>query len=42
MPELPEVEALVGFLRERAIGRAVASASVAAIAALKTFDPPLY
>lgn len=41
MPELPEVDALVGFLRERAVGRAIASATVAAISALKTFDPPL-
>ncbi len=41
MPELPEVDALVGFLRERAVGRTVASATVAAISALKTFDPPL-
>ncbi|MFD4420785.1 Fpg/Nei family DNA glycosylase [Agromyces sp. NPDC058484] len=41
MPELPEVDALVGFLRERVVGHAVASASVAAISALKTFDPPL-
>ena len=41
MPELPEVDALVGYLRERAVGRAVASATVAAISALKTFDPPL-
>jgi formamidopyrimidine-DNA glycosylase len=41
VPELPEVEALVGFLRERAVGHAVASATVAAISALKTFDPPL-
>ena len=41
VPELPEVEALVGFLRERAVGRAIVSASVSAIAALKTFDPPL-
>ena len=41
MPELPEVDALVGFLRERAVGCAVASATVAAISALKTFDPPL-
>ena len=41
MPELPEVDALVGFLRERAVGHAVASAAVAAISALKTFDPPL-
>ncbi len=41
MPELPEVDALVGFLRERAVGRVVSSATVAAISALKTFDPPL-
>ena len=41
MPELPEVDALVGFLRERTIGHAVSSAAVAAISALKTFDPPL-
>jgi len=31
----------VGFLRERAVGRAISSATVAAISALKTFDPPL-
>ena len=39
---MPEVEALAGFLRERTVGRAVQSARVAAIAALKTFDPPLH
>jgi formamidopyrimidine-DNA glycosylase len=41
VPELPEVEALAAFLRERAVGRAVARADVAAINAVKTFDPPL-
>ncbi|MGN6607076.1 MAG: Fpg/Nei family DNA glycosylase [Jatrophihabitans sp.] len=41
MPELPEVEALAVFLRERAVGRIVARADVAAINAVKTFDPPL-
>jgi len=41
VPELPEVDALVGFLRERAVGHAVTGATVAAISALKTFDPPL-
>ncbi|GGI07763.1 DNA-formamidopyrimidine glycosylase family protein [Isoptericola cucumis] len=41
MPELPEVEALAGFLAERTAGRAVVAADVAAIAALKTFDPPV-
>lgn len=39
---MPEVEALAGFLGERLVGHAVASARVAAIAALKTFDPPLH
>ena len=41
MPELPEVEALASFLRERATGRAIVRADVAAISAVKTFDPPL-
>jgi len=39
---MPEVEALAGFLRERTVGRAISSARVAAVAALKTFDPPLH
>jgi formamidopyrimidine-DNA glycosylase len=41
MPELPEVEALAAFLRDRATGRAVVRADVAAFNAVKTFDPPL-
>jgi formamidopyrimidine-DNA glycosylase len=41
MPELPEIEALATFLRERAVGRSVMRADVAAISAVKTFDPPL-
>ncbi len=41
MPELPEVEALAAFLRERAVGRAVVRADMAALSAVKTFDPPL-
>src|SRR6476659_9803833 len=41
MPELPEIEALASFLRERAVGRAVHRADVAAFSAVKTFDPPL-
>ncbi len=41
MPELPEVEALAAFLRDRAVGRTVVRADVAAINAVKTFDPPL-
>ncbi|MGB2567856.1 Fpg/Nei family DNA glycosylase [Micromonospora citrea] len=39
MPELPEVEALAGYLRERAVGRRVDRVEVAAISALKTYDP---
>jgi DNA-formamidopyrimidine glycosylase len=41
MPELPEVESLAAFLRERAVGRVVAKVEVLAISALKTFDPPI-
>jgi formamidopyrimidine-DNA glycosylase len=41
VPELPEVQALASFLRERATGRAVLRADVAAFSAVKTFDPPL-
>ena len=40
VPELPEVEALAAFLRERAVGHAVARLDTPAISALKTFDPP--
>ncbi|RJK94817.1 Fpg/Nei family DNA glycosylase [Vallicoccus soli] len=40
MPELPEVEALVDVLAERAVGRVVARVDVAAINVLKTYDPP--
>ena len=40
MPELPEVEALAQFLRERTVGRTVTRVEVAAISALKTFRPP--
>ncbi|MBV9796338.1 MAG: Fpg/Nei family DNA glycosylase [Actinobacteria bacterium] len=39
MPELPEVEALASFLRERASGHTVTHAYVAAISVLKTYDP---
>jgi len=39
VPELPEVEALARFLRERTVGRVVAVADVGAISALKTFSP---
>jgi len=41
MPELPEVEALAVFLRERAVGHAIARADAASFSVLKTFDPPL-
>ncbi len=41
MPELPEVEALATFLRERAVGRTIKRADAVAINAVKTFDPPL-
>jgi formamidopyrimidine-DNA glycosylase len=41
MPELPEVESLARFLDRRATGRTLVAADVAAIAALKTFDPPV-
>ncbi len=40
VPELPEVEALAAFLRERAVGHFVARIDVAAINVLKTYDPP--
>jgi formamidopyrimidine-DNA glycosylase len=40
MPELPEVEALAAFLRERAVGAVVAGVEVGAINVLKTYDPP--
>jgi formamidopyrimidine-DNA glycosylase len=41
MPELPEVEALAAYLRDRAAGHRIARIDLAAISALKTFDPPL-
>jgi formamidopyrimidine-DNA glycosylase len=39
MPELPEVQALVDFLTDRAVGRVVARVDVATINVLKTYDP---
>lgn len=41
MPELPEVEALAGFLGDQAGGRRVQRVDIRAISALKTFDPPV-
>lgn len=40
MPELPEVEALAVYLREKAVGDVVAGFDLSDINALKTFDPP--
>jgi formamidopyrimidine-DNA glycosylase len=39
VPELPEVESLAAFLRERAVGQVVERAEVAAISVLKTYQP---
>jgi formamidopyrimidine-DNA glycosylase len=39
VPELPEVEALAAYLRERAVGHAITRVDVAAIGVLKTYDP---
>ncbi len=41
MPELPEVESLARFLRERADGRVIDRADSAAISVLKTYRPDL-
>jgi formamidopyrimidine-DNA glycosylase len=41
VPELPEVESLVAFLRDRAVGRTVTRVDVTAINALSTYDPPI-
>jgi formamidopyrimidine-DNA glycosylase len=40
VPELPEVQALVDFLRERTDGLAVTGVEPGSISVLKTFDPP--
>jgi formamidopyrimidine-DNA glycosylase len=40
VPELPEVEALAAYLRERAVGHVVERFEVSSFSALKTFDPP--
>ena len=42
MPEMPEVQGLVDFLRGRLEGLALTRATVAGIAALKTYDPPIH
>ena len=41
MPELPEIEALVDHLRRHAVGLTIGRVDVAALSALKTFDPPI-
>lgn len=41
MPELPEVDALVGFLREQIADAAVAGIELASFSVLKTYDPPI-
>jgi formamidopyrimidine-DNA glycosylase len=41
VPELPEVESLVQYLGEQALGQQIERVNLAAISALKTFDPPL-
>jgi formamidopyrimidine-DNA glycosylase len=40
VPELPEVEALAAYLRERAVGHTVQRLEVPSFSALKTYDPP--
>jgi len=39
-PEMPEVEALAGFLRERTAGLVIARVDIGNISVLKTYDPP--
>jgi formamidopyrimidine-DNA glycosylase len=41
VPELPEVESLARFLTEKAGGKGIERVELAAISALKTYDPPL-
>lgn len=41
MPELPEVDSLIGFLREQAVGAVLVDIELASFSVLKTFDPPI-
>ena len=41
MPELPQVEALRGWLADRLTGQTIAGVQLVDFAALKTYDPPL-
>lgn len=38
---MPEVDALVGFLREKAVGAVLADVELASFSVLKTYDPPV-
>jgi formamidopyrimidine-DNA glycosylase len=40
VPELPEVQALVSFLRERTNGLGIAAVELGSVSVLKTYDPP--
>ena len=40
MPEMPEVDALVAFLREKTRGTVLAEIELASFSVLKTYDPP--
>ncbi|MDZ8170995.1 DNA-formamidopyrimidine glycosylase family protein [Microbacterium xanthum] len=42
MPEMPEVQGLVDYLNGRIAGLSIAKVTVASIAALKTYDPPVH
>ncbi len=41
MPELPEVDSLIGFLREQTAGAVLVDIELASFSVLKTFDPPI-
>ncbi|MDQ2728364.1 MAG: Fpg/Nei family DNA glycosylase [Actinomycetota bacterium] len=41
MPELPEVEALCRFVADKATGTTVERAEIAALSAIKTYQPPI-
>jgi formamidopyrimidine-DNA glycosylase len=41
VPELPEVESLVAFLRQHAVGRVIARIDVPGFHVLKTYTPPI-
>jgi formamidopyrimidine-DNA glycosylase len=40
VPELPEVEALAGFLATKAVGHVITRVDIGSFQVLKTFDPP--